>query len=176
MYHSRMRTRGHIQADVARWSEAYGGGLPQLFLRKREFRNLLYHRLARAGRGWKALARVLRIVFPGERTLFLRTDDIGPGLFIQHGFATTVGAERLGANCWINQQVTIGHQGNRRPILEDGVAVHAGAIVLGGVTMHRGSRAAAAALVLRDVPAGVTVAGVPASPITTLRDRERMDS
>jgi serine O-acetyltransferase len=42
-------------------------------------------------------------------TLFIYTKDIGPGLYIQHGFATIISAKSIGKDCWINQQVTIGY-------------------------------------------------------------------
>ena len=57
------------------------------------------------------------------------------GLFIQHGFATIIAARSLGERCWVNQQVTIGFvRPEDRPVVGDGVAVYAGAKVLGAVS------------------------------------------
>jgi serine O-acetyltransferase len=84
-------------------------------------------------------------------------------LDIQHGFATIISARRIGASCWVNQQVTIGYDDSlRSPVLEDGVTVHAGAQVIGGITLGAGSTVGANAVVVRDVPAGTTAVGVPA--------------
>ena len=74
-----------------------------------------------------------------------------------------VAARRVGANCWINQQVTIGFdRPGERPVLGDRVSVFAGAKVLGNVTVGDGARIGANAVVLEDVPPGHTAIGVPA--------------
>lgn len=49
--------------------------------------------------------------------------------------------------------------------VKDKVWIGCGAIILPGVTIGEGATIAAGAVVTRDVPAGVTVAGVPARPI-----------
>ncbi|MGZ4735152.1 MAG: serine acetyltransferase [Acidimicrobiia bacterium] len=158
-----------IRADVQRWDEilrpeAPGGQLTLALLATHpEFRTLYYYRLRRAGPLTAALAAVAAVIWPGERTLHLACSEIGPGLFIQHGFATIVAARRLGANCWVNQQVTIGFtQRDRRPVLGDNVFVYAGAKVFGDVTIGDGATVGANAVVLTDVPPRYTAVGVPA--------------
>ncbi len=157
--------RALIDADTKRWGEVQGhaGELGRL-VRAAEFRSLLYHRLSHGNQAGRIYGAVLRRVRPGERTLFLSTNSIGPGLFIQHGFATIVSAQSVGANCWINQQVTIGFDETlRAPVIEDGARVHAGAIVIGPVTVGRGAIIGAGAVVTKDVPAGMVAVGVAAS-------------
>ena len=128
-----------------------------------EFRTLYGYRLRRGGIVSAAIGGVLKVIYPGERTLHLACADIGGGLFIQHGFATVVAARKVGDNCWINQQVTIGFdRPNSRPTLGDNVSVHAGAKVLGELTIGDGARIGANAVVLCDVPAGCTAVGIPA--------------
>jgi serine O-acetyltransferase len=156
--------RGVIDADVRRWAEVLREE-PKLLrlLRLPEFRSLFYYRLSRGNVPGRVIRRLLAGVFRGQLALHLNTPDIGPGLFIQHGFATIVAAERIGADCWINQQVTIGYnQRLERPVLEDGVRVAAGAKVIGGVRVGRGAQIGANAVVVHDVPAGATAVGVPA--------------
>ena len=85
------------------------------------------------------------------------------GLFIQHGFATIIAAKSIGANCWINQQVTIGYSNNSdAPTIGNGVSISAGAKVLGDVTIGDYSKIGANAVVVKNVPANCTVVGVPA--------------
>lgn len=58
--------------------------------------------------------------------LYIWCKDIGLGLFIQHGFSTVIAAKSIGENCWINQQVTIGHNGKDiHPTIGDNVRIRA---------------------------------------------------
>lgn len=98
-------------------------------------------------------------------SLYLTTIDIGGGLYIQHGFSTIVAAKKIGENCRIFQQVTIGFKGTGQPVLEDNVSVTCGAKILGDITMHKNSLAAAGAVVVKDVPENAIVGGVPAKII-----------
>jgi serine O-acetyltransferase len=158
-----------VAADTSRWFAIVHPPVPRrlatlaLLAGYREFRTLYCYRLRRAGVIGASLGAICGVVYPGERTLHLACGDIGPGLFIQHGFATIVAARRLGADCWINQQVTIGFdRPESRPTLGDNVAVYAGAKVLGEVHLGDGSRVGANAVVLTDVPPGHTAVGNPA--------------
>jgi serine O-acetyltransferase len=95
--------------------------------------------------------------------LLIYTREIGPGLFIQHGFATIISAEKIGRNCWINQQVTIGFSNDTDcPTIGDNVIIYAGAKIIGKVKIGDNSIVGANAVVVRDVPENCTVVGVPA--------------
>jgi serine O-acetyltransferase len=160
---------GVIDADVRRWVQIVPPGVSErwsllaLLAGHPEFRTLFCYRLRRSGLAGALAAAVAGVVWPGERTLHLACSDIGPGLFIQHGFATILAARRVGANCWVNQQVTVGFtRPEERPVLGDGVFVYAGAKVLGDVRVGDGAVVGANAVVLHDVPAGHTAVGVPA--------------
>ncbi len=150
-----------IDADWLRELDSYSrfaylaGALP-------EFRTLVHYRLRSTG---APLGPVLRTVYRPEPTLTLDAGRIGPGLFIQHGVGTIVTAEAIGCRCWINQQVTIGHDKRGRPTLGDGVRVGAGAVVLGPITVHSNATVGANATVIDDVAAGVTVVAPLARPL-----------
>ncbi len=168
------RNKRLVLMDVARWNEInqYNMGLfvalNWYMTYQKEFRNLLQHRLKNPSHGIGTWVHYLiaRMLWKPLESLYLNTKDIGGGLYIQHGFATIVSAQKIGENCRIYQQVTIGYKGEYSPVLEDNVSVACGAKVLGNVTMHANSLAAAGAVVVKDVPKNAIVAGVPAKVLS----------
>jgi serine O-acetyltransferase len=165
--------KGMIAADVARWAKIERRSsdglrcLVDLVAERRQFRNLLYHRLWYGNLAGKLVGRCCFVLLRREPTLYLNTPEIGPGLYLQHAFATIVGARTIGANVWIGQQVTIGVTVTNqvelnRPIIEDGATIYAGAKVIGKVRVGRNATVGANAVVTRDVPDGMVAVGVPA--------------
>jgi serine O-acetyltransferase len=132
-----------------------------------EFRTLVHYRLRNAPFAFRL---PLRAIYRPAATLTLNADRIGPGLFIQHGIATIVTAESIGSHCWINQQVTIGHDAAGRPTLGNRVRVGAGAVVIGPITLHDGATVGANGTVIHDVGPGETVV---APLATALNPRHR---
>lgn len=163
---SRSRQRGVIEHDVDRWVQCISGGhdhesksrqIAWLLAKFPEFRNLLHYRLKTGSRLHGKAAEVL---YKGESTLRLEAKFIGPGLFIQHGFSTIVAAESIGTDCWINQQVTIGHVYDRgAPKIGDNVTIAAGSQVVGPVSIGDGATIGAGTTVTKDVPAGAKAVG-----------------
>lgn len=156
----------NIRLDIDRWSSIYfenEGNKHWLFFFVKlmtfypEYRNLFYYRI-----GWQG--RLFQTFCKPVSTLFIHTKSIGPGLFIQHGFATIIIAEEIGSNCWINQQVTIGFSADaaRPPRIGNNVIINAGAKVIGNLTIGDNSKVGANAVVVKNVPPNVTVVGVPA--------------
>ena len=152
------KNRNIIQCDVNRWLKIINNKLGFCYLMTflPEYRNLFYKRIGK-------ISHLIRWLCPPMNTLFIDTNNIGPGLFIQHGFATIIVAESIGKDCWINQQVTIGYSNKTDiPILGDNVEVHAGAKILGKVHVGNNSKVGANAVVVKNVPCNCTVVGVPA--------------
>ncbi len=92
---------------------------------------------------------------------------IGRGIMIDHGTGIVIGETSvIGDNVSILQNVTLGgngkETGDRHPKIGDNVLLAAGAKVLGNIRVGNCSRVAAGSVVLQDVPANKTVAGVPA--------------
>ena len=95
---------------------------------------------------------------------------------IDHATGIVVGETAVvGNNCSFLHGVTLGgsgkETGDRHPKIGENVLIGAGAKVLGNITVGDGSRIAAGSVVLHDVPAHVTVAGVPAKIVGTGRLR-----
>ncbi len=137
------------------------------------FHAVLFHRMAHWlwQRGWLVPGRFLSAlgrsltgieIHPGAK--------IGRRLFIDHGIGVVIGeTAEIGDDVTLYQGVTLGgtslQRGKRHPTLDDDVIVGAGAKVLGAFTVGRGARIGANAVVLSEVPAGVSVVGIPAKII-----------
>ncbi len=92
---------------------------------------------------------------------------IGRRLFIDHGMGVVIGeTTEIGDDCTLYQGVTLGGTGKdvgkRHPTLGNNVLVGAGAKVLGPFKIADGSKIAANAVVLKEVPANSTAVGIPA--------------
>jgi serine O-acetyltransferase len=90
--------------------------------------------------------------------------EIGGGLLIPHPNGVVIHpGVRIGVNCLIFQQVTIGTRNSPdAPIIEGHVDIGAGAKILGPVQIGAHARVGANAVVLSDVPSGGTAVGIPA--------------
>jgi serine O-acetyltransferase len=117
--------------------------------------------------GLRLLARLL-----SEATRILTGVDIhpgatlGPGLFIDHATGVVIGeTAEVGADVTMYHGVTLGGisraKGKRHPTIGDRVVIGAGAKVLGPVTVGAGSSIGANAVVVKPVPPGTVVVGVP---------------
>ena len=95
--------------------------------------------------------------------------DIGGGLLIPHpnGIVIHPGV-RIGVNCLILQQVTIGTRNSPEvPIIEGHVDIGAGAKILGSIRIGAHARVGANAVVLSNVPDGGIAVGIPARVVNT---------
>lgn len=91
---------------------------------------------------------------------------IGGGLLLPHPNGIVIHPDSvIGPNCLLLQQVTIGTNNSRPPVIGGHVDIGAGARVLGAVTVGDHARIGANAVVIHDVPPRATVVGIPARPI-----------
>ena len=91
---------------------------------------------------------------------------LGAAVFIDHATGVVIGeTAEVGDNVTIYHGVTLGGTSldrvKRHPTVEDGVTIGAGAKVLGAITIGAGSQIGANSVVVKSVPAGAVVVGVP---------------
>lgn len=130
---------------------------------------LLFHRLAHgvSNLGLRWLARMISAL-----SRWLTGIEIHPGatigrrFFIDHGMGVVIGeTAEIGDDCTLYHGVTLGgtswKKGKRHPTLGNNVVVGAGAKVLGPILLADGARIGSNSVVVKDVPVGATVVGVP---------------
>jgi serine O-acetyltransferase len=130
---------------------------------------ILVQRIAHALwlRGWRYAARLLSFL-----ARMVTNIDIHPGatlgrrFFIDHGAGVVIGeTAEIGDDVTLYHGVTLGgttwNKGKRHPTLGSGVVVGAGAKILGAITVQDNARIGANSVVVKDVPRGRTVVGIP---------------
>lgn len=175
-----------VRSDLLMHGVDPGGVLQKVyyFLSVPGFSTVIIYRLSalcfqRQGK-WVFVARLL-----WRTNVLLSCCDISPsakigkGLFLPHSLGIVVGKDVvIGDNVTLYQNVTLGQRRPTRdeagsyPSLGDQVVVGAGAVILGAIKVGSRARVGANAVVLEDVPEGLTVAGVPATLVSTKRRTE----
>tara|TARA_R100000005_G_scaffold96643_1_gene85460 strand:+ start:5635 stop:6399 length:765 start_codon:yes stop_codon:yes gene_type:complete len=148
------------------------------------FHAVILHRAAHWlwQRKWHLLARLL-----SQLGRFLTGIEIHPGavigrkFFIDHGMGVVIGeTAEIGDNVTLYHDVTLGgvapsidsdkQRGvKRHPTLQDNVIIASGAQIIGPITVGKCARVGANSVVLKDVPEGTTVVGIPARAVNGSR-------
>ncbi len=139
---------------------------------------LWFHRLAHFlwQHKLKLLARTLSHI-----NRFLTGIEIHPGakigrrFFIDHGAGVVIGeTSEIGDNVLLYQGVVLGgttlEKRKRHPTLGNNVEMGSGAIALGPITIGDGARIGSGSVVIKSVPPGATVVGIPGK---TVEDRRK---
>ena len=96
--------------------------------------------------------------------------EIKGGVMIDHATGVVIGeTSKIDENVSIYQGVTLGGKGfevgDRHPKIQSGVSIFASSTLLGNITIGQNAKVAAGSLVLKDVEAETTVAGIPAKKL-----------
>lgn len=121
---------------------------------------------------WKKNRQSLAFYFQFRISVVFGVDihpaaKLGHGIMIDHATGLVIGETSVvGNNVSIMQSVTLGgtgkEDGDRHPKVGNGVLISCGAKILGNIKIGDGAKIGAGSVVLQDVPAHTTVAGVPA--------------
>jgi serine O-acetyltransferase len=168
---SKREHRFYLEADLAsnslavwHWYDRYRHPILQ-------FQRLLRHVEYLDGRGGVLglvrFVQVFRLKALGVKLGFSVPRHVfGPGLSLAHyGSIVVNGNVRVGRNARVHSCVNIGEGRGQSPDIGNDVYFGPGAKVFGGITIGDGVVIGANAVVNRDVPAHVAVAGVPARVI-----------
>lgn len=144
--------------------------LLQPFLYFKGFQALQAHRVSHWL--WNQKRDALAFHFQSRMSELFQVDihpaaRLGSGLFLDHGTGIVIGETAVvGDEVSMLHAVTLGgtgaERGDRHPKIGKGVLLGTGAKVLGNITVGDYAKVASGSVVLKPVPAGCTVAGVPA--------------
>jgi serine O-acetyltransferase len=138
------------------------------------------YRLAHAA--WKNGRSDLALCLQSLSSQIFQTDihpaaRIGKGFFLDHATGVVIGSTTvIEDDVSMLHEVTLGgtgkRGGDRHPKIRRGVLIGAGAKIIGNIEIGSGALVAAGSIVLDPVPAGKTVAGVPARVIGDAKSSE----
>jgi serine O-acetyltransferase len=108
-------------------------------------------------------SKILRIFYPKSPSFFIDINTrIDGGLQLAHPYSTILNAEKIGKDVYVNHLVTLGEKNGKKPVVGNKVELHAGCIVIGGITIGDNAIIGAGAVVVEDVPENGVAVGNPA--------------
>ena len=120
-------------------------------------------------KGWFYFYSRLRLAYVSQKygLQIHPTTKIGYGLYIGHGFGTIINPNAvIGNNVNLSQFTTIGSNKSKSAIIGNNVYVGPSVCIVEDVSIGSNACIGAGSVVVKDVPASVTVAGVPAKVIS----------
>lgn len=161
-----------LQAVATRDPACRGYSSPLLHFKG--FQSLQGYRLAHAL--WTQGREAVALYLQGRISEVFAVDihpaaRIGKGIMFDHATSVVIGATAVVQDDFsMLHEVTLGgtgkQDGDRHPKIGRGVMIGAGAKVLGNIKVGDGAKIGAGSVVLDPVPPHVTVAGIPAKPVS----------
>lgn len=173
----------NIQQDIQRYKELIGN--ESAFKFKDYFRifsprlipNVIYRTsYSLKEKGFRRISKCCSLLNVLIFNIEIATEcEIKGGLFIPHTFGIVIGAARIGENCTIYQNVTIGaktldmkYNKELRPVIGNDVILATGSVILGPIVINNGAIVSANSVVLKDVGEKELVGGTPATYLKKL--------
>lgn len=106
---------------------------------------------------------------------------IGRRFFIDHGMGVVIGeTSEIGDDCLIYKGVVLGgttlEKKKRHPTLGNRVIIGSNSTILGAITIGDGARVGSGSVVVKSVPPGATVVGVPGRVVESMTpEKEELD-
>ena len=142
------------------------------------------HRIAHSlyRRKWHTTARLISHFNRGLTGIEIHPGaTIGRRIFIDHGMGVVIGeTSEIGDDCLIYKGVVLGGttlvKKKRHPTLGNRVVIGSNSTVLGAITIGDGVRIGSGSVVVKSVPPGATVVGVPGRVVESLTsEKEELD-
>lgn len=135
-----------------------------------------FHRIGHFlyNRGWYTTARLISHLSRALTGIEIHPGaKIGRRVFIDHGMGVVVGeTTEIGDDCLIYKGVVFGgttlEKKKRHPTLGNRVVVGSNSTILGAITIGDGARIGSGSVVVKPVPPGATVVGVPGRIVESL--------
>lgn len=131
---------------------------------------------------WYTIARLISHFSRGVTGIEIHPGaKIGRRLFIDHGMGVVMGeTTEIGDDCLIYKGVVLGgttlEKKKRHPTLGNRVIIGSNSTVLGAIAIGDGARIGSGSVVVKPVPSGATVVGVPARIVESITpEKEELD-
>lgn len=168
-----------LRCDSHRYTGSYSiGPMLKLYFRSPGFKHTVHLRLANTCRSHSCLKFLFPIVYLFYRHSMIKygllipyKTTIGKGFYIGHWGGIVINSNVvIGDNVNISHGITIGQGGDDcskgSPIIGDKVYIGPNSTIIGPIYIGEGSAIGAQAFVNADIPANVSVGGVPAKVIS----------
>jgi serine O-acetyltransferase len=177
---------GHLKEDIRmiKDRDPAAKNAVEVFLCYPGLHAICLHRIAHAlyKKQWFTTARLVSHFSRGFTGIEIHPGaKIGRRLFIDHGMGVVIGeTTEIGDDCLIYKGVVLGgttlERKKRHPTLGNRVIIGSNSTVLGAITIGDGARIGSGSVVVKPVPAGATVVGVPGRIVESLTpEKEELD-